>query len=583
MIPTAQSGKSRTNLLVCLPPDRIRSVVLMVLLTIVVRPGDAVAGEEDSTASGFLREAISISGDIGAYGEWYSIAGRERRRPSGSARLFFRPTVSLFNAVSMSFNFLLSTEGNSQRQQINQLGVSPRWSWGYAHVGDFSESYTPLTLNGVMIRGGGVTLNPGAFRFSTVGGFTRRAVAGVSGGGSFERYLYGGRIGVGDERESYIDLLFVRARDIPSSFQQAAPDTLPAIDSTQVGTLVNTLTESPQENLVLGMAGALTLFDHAVRITGEVNGSAFTRDMRSTPLDNEKIPTAVTKLFVPRVSTSADYAYITGVEVDLHPVRVKGAYRYIGPGYVSLGTASLINDQREFSVGTAMQFSGWSVRLDWSRQNDNLIDQKQHTTIRHRYNGSVTFRPVSTWSVTLLGNHLNMRNHAPNDTVRIDFSTVSIGTNQVVVTGSEGVFRTIALQYLFSKSDDGNPLRQSTGYRSHTVSLTSPLVFAQDLTINTSVNLVISRFGTQAFTGTQSYILTPQYRAYSGALSLSFSLGLTRAPGTTSLLAMILSQLRLSPADVVSLSLRRTGFSSGEVMPGDYQEYVASLTLSHRF
>jgi hypothetical protein len=583
MIPAATSCKSRTNLPACALPPGARCIIVMALLCLIGRSGDAIAGEEDSTAGGFLREAISISGDIGTYGEWYSIAGRERRRPSGSARLYFRPTVSLFNSVSMSFNFLLSTEGNSQRQQINQLGVSPRWSWGYAHIGDFSESYTPLTLNGVMIRGGGITINPGVFRFSTVGGFTRRSVIGSSGGGSFERYLYGGRIGVGEERESYIDLLFVRARDVPSSFEQAAPDTLPVMDSTQVGTLVNTLTESPQENLVLGMTGALSLFDRTVRITGEVNGSAFTRDMRSSPLENERIPTAVTSLFVPRVSTSADYAYTTGVAVDLHPVRVKGGYRYIGPGYVSLGTASLINDQREFSVGTALQLPGWSVRLDWSRQNDNLIDQKQYTTIRHRYNGSITFRPVTVWSVTVVGNYLNMRNHAANDTVRIDFSTVSIGTNQVVMTGSEGVFRTVALQYLFSRSDDGNPLRLNSGYRSHTVSVTSPLVVAQNLTMNASVNLVISRFGAQAFTGTQSYILTPQYRAHDGALSVSLSLGLTRAPGTTSLLATLLSQLRLSPVDVVSLSLRRTGFTSGQVMAGDYQEYVASLTLSHRF
>lgn len=574
-------GKPRRHLQPATGFTRGGSIILITFLFIVTR--GAYAGDEDSTGSGFLHDAITISGDIGTYGEWYSIAGRERRRPSGSARLYFRPTVSLFNAVSMSFNFLLSTEGNSQRQQINQLGVSPRWSWGYAHIGDFSESYTPLTLNGVMIRGGGVTISPGLFRFSTVGGFTRRSVAGSAGGGSFERYLYGGRIGVGYEQESYIDVQFVRARDVPSSFQQAPPDTLPAMDSTQVGTLVNTLTESPQENLVLGIAGALSLFDRTVRLTGEVNGSAFTRDMRSSPLDNEKIPSAVSSLFVPRVSTSADYAYVTGVTLDFHPVRVKGGYRYIGPGYVSLGTASLINDQREFNLGTSVQLSGWSLRLDWSRQNDNLIDQKQYTTIRHRYNGSVTFRPVTVWSITVLGNYLNMRNHAANDTVRIDFSTVSVGTNQVLMTGSGGVFRTIALQYLFSRSDDGNPLRQDNGYRSHTMSVSTPLLLAQNLTMNASVNLVVSRFGAQAFTGTQSYVLTPQYRALDGALSVSLSLGLTRAPGTTSFLTTLFSQLRLSPVDAISLSLRRTGFTSEQLMSGDYQEYVASLTLAHRF
>ena len=115
------------------------------------------------------------------------------------------------------------------------------------------------------------------------------------------------------------------------------------------------------------------------------------------------------------------------------------------------------------------------------------------------------------------------------------------------------------------------------------MSVSTPLLLAQNLTMNASVNLVVSRFGAQAFTGTQSYVLTPQYRALDGALSVSLSLGLTRAPGTTSFLTTLFSQLRLSPVDAISLSLRRTGFKSGQLMSGDYQEYVASLTLAHRF
>ena len=149
-----------------------------------------------SVVTGVRGEAIGLSGEIGSYGEYYSISGRDARRPSSSARLYFRPTLSFYNAASISFNILLSTEGSSrsarhQVNQINQFGVQPRWKWGYANAGDFSESYTPLTLNGLTIRGGGFAINPGQLRLAATGGMTRR-IGAASNEGGFDREIYAG-------------------------------------------------------------------------------------------------------------------------------------------------------------------------------------------------------------------------------------------------------------------------------------------------------------------------------------------------------------------------------------------------------
>ena len=560
------------------------------IFTFVALPGmvQAVFSQTGipSVVQGLHGEAISLSGDISTYGELYSISGRDNRRPASTARFYFRPTLSFYDAMTLSFNFLLSTEGSSrsfqhQLNQINQFGVNPRWSWGYANAGDFTETFTPYTLNGILIRGGGVSINPGLFRFSAVGGYTRRSSFG--GEGEFDRYLYGGKIGIGRESGSYFDIQFVRARDIPSRFQIIQPDSIPPPDSTQVGTRTSPYQETPQENLVIGMAGALKMFDDALALNAEVNGSAFTRDMNSTTFNNDKIPSFVKSIYTPRLSSSADYAYTFGMKLKLSPVGFRAGYHRIGPGYTSLGVASLITDQREILVGTDLHLSRWSTNLTWTRQSDNLLGQKLNTTIRQTFSGNVNFRPLDVWNAGLLGNFLTMRNYAIGDTAAlIDFLTLSVGTTQSIMLGSEGLFRTGSLSYMFQKSADRNPLRMGNGSLSHTVSLNASADPTDDLTLVPSLSIVSSRIGLVNWSTIQTYSVTTQYRALDNVLVTSLTVGLSTAASTSSIQLNIIASYQFTRSNRATLSLRRTGFNTDLPAGGSYSEYTASLTISQQ-
>lgn len=169
----------------------------------------------------FIKKNFKISGEVGGYGEYYKTTSEYARRPNNTGRLFFRPTISLFNLIQIPFEFLISTEGSSARQDINQFGINPRWSWGSLHLGDFSTEYSRYTLSGILIRGGGIDINPGNFRFSTAAGFTKRSVPGGAQDGSFKRFIFASRIGYGNESVSYLDLIFVRAKDEISSLDQS--------------------------------------------------------------------------------------------------------------------------------------------------------------------------------------------------------------------------------------------------------------------------------------------------------------------------------------------------------------------------
>lgn len=530
-------------------------------------------------------EAISFSGELGSYGEFYSISGREARRPSSSARAYFRPTLSIYNTLSISANILFSTEGNSQsarRQlnQINQFGIQPRWKWGYVNAGDFTESYTQYTLNGLAIRGGGFSINPGQLRLAATGGVTRRLGA-ASNEGEFDRQVYGGRIGVGREAGSFFDILLISVKDIPSKFKPVEPDTIIPRDSTQIGTEIP-YTETPQENLVLGFGGTLRLFNGAFALKSEAAGSAHTRDMNSPELENDEIPEFVTKMFTPRLSSSADFAYASSILMRFESLSLKAGYRYVGPGYVSLGVASLNSDLREISWGADLRRQQLSASVAIARQNDNLLGSKLHTTVRYAYTGNLTARVTRSWQWSLMGNVLTLRNHAASDSALVHFSTLSLGANQQIVLDGRTFIKTIGLNYLYTRAADDNVFRTGNKLQSHTVSVNSNAAVARNLWIVPMVSLVSSRQGENARQTYETYSITPQWRTLQNRLFVSAGIGLTRAPSSTSLQTDITANYRLSTNASLQASLRRIGFNGDGLQGPDYGEYVATIKLTQR-
>lgn len=310
-----------------------------------------VESNQDNSISYF-----KISGDAGAYGELYTISGKERRRPPASGRIFFRPTVTILEHFSITFDFLLSTEGSAARQQINQFAIHPTWGWGRAHIGDFSHEFSRFTLSGINIRGAGIELYPGIFRFQAIGGQTQRAVKADPYSSTYSRYLGGMKIGVGREESAFFDIIFVKSKDNSASlnrevFMETKP--LPAdstiVDTSYIGT-------SPQENMIIGVNTSVKLLDNMIRFKGEVAGSAYTRDLYSEEATSANIPDFVSKIYKPRISFNADYAYSTELAFSYDLLDAQAGYTYVGPGYTSLGLSSLSNDKKILDGKLGLRF-----------------------------------------------------------------------------------------------------------------------------------------------------------------------------------------------------------------------------------
>jgi len=190
------------------------------LFSILVIESNSILAQDLDSAQAMIKKIFSISGEIGTYGELYSIAGQPERRPKSTGRIFFRPVLNLFNLFQIPFEFFISSEGSSAKQNINHFGINPSWDWGILHLGDFTNEFSNYTLSGINIRGAGVDIKPGLFRLSIASGFTQRSVPGGAQDGSFKRFLFSAKLGLGKDESTFVDLIFLRAKDELSSLNQ---------------------------------------------------------------------------------------------------------------------------------------------------------------------------------------------------------------------------------------------------------------------------------------------------------------------------------------------------------------------------
>lgn len=521
-----------------------------------------------------------LNGELSTFGELYTISGHQRNRPSSSARISLRSTLTAWQSIAADFNVMLSTEGSSARQSINQIDFNPRWKWGEAHVGDFTLDYSPLTLSGISIRGGSIQLNPGNYRLAMVSGLTSRTVSDASDRRSYERALSAGRIGFGREDGSSIDLLVVTARDrleLLNTTTTATDTTSLETDSTQ-----NPLAVTPQENLVASTAANVRLLDKRLQWKSEVSASAITRDRRSDELQVEGVPDFLADIFTPRVSSGVDYAYITDLSLTMRRVAMNAGYQYVGPGYVSLGLASLLPDKQVFSGGVQLRHARGLVKLDGSLQQDNLIGQKLATTTRTRLTGLGSYRLSRTWNMTAALILSGMANDAAVTTSKVDYRNWIARTSQTISFLRKQGFRSLTLDFNFQHANDPTPGRQSSKMLSSSGSLGTVVGLAEYMELSTQVGLTNTEAGGQAAALTQTYGVGMRTSMVQQRLMLSPTVTVVVQGFNTSIRSAVRSTYQFNPTLMLSGEIEATNLMGGATS-SRYDELAARVTLARRF
>jgi hypothetical protein len=326
---------------------------------------------------------VQFSGTASVYSEYGWVTGLVEPRPE--LRFNVNPSLTLFG-LPIGFDMLLSTQENPLRQQLDKfkLFLNPKkWLESQANLSGFAlsfkslelgscnPSWTPYTLSGAPVLGGAVELNPWyVYAAAAVGRNQRRVPVSDSTQGAYARMLYSGRFGFGKKEGTHFYLTALYAGDDtvpPAGNWRPNPN-----DTTDTYEVVR-----PQENYVLGAEFNLDLAKGAFRLESEVTGSELTRDKRLPVEKWDWMPGWAASTFKPRVSSSFDYAFKVHPSLNVLDTRAHGKLEFVGPGYQSLGTPGLRNDNMAIGAGIERSFFDNVVSLSaaYTSEHDNLLIQ----------------------------------------------------------------------------------------------------------------------------------------------------------------------------------------------------------------
>ena len=552
-----------------------------VMAAILVGAAAARAGAQDVVQA--ISHPLQVGGQMVTTGQLYAASGIAARWPGASYSIELTPQLTLLNDVSAGLDILVSSQGNQVRQSLNQFGLNPSWRWITLHLGDFSDDYSENTLQGTRVRGFGLDLKPGWFRFSFQGGQSQRAVlAGADGGGAtFAQHLYAGMIGIGHEESSFLSLTVVKAKDDPNSLTPAVTDTI-LLDTIPTALRPQAQTR-PEENLVVGLSGQLSLFQNRLVVKGEGDGAVLTSDL-SSPLANPgavKLGRLIGDFMPLRLSTSGDFAYKVDGSWSFSTAALRVGYQYVGAGYTSLGLAYVINDREAYTVGGNVGLLQNRLVLtgQLQHQNDNLLHQKVATTNQDAALLSAAVRPTQTVSLTLSAMSTVVANDAASDTFAVNDRTVGVNSSVALQQRFFGLPAVYSLSYGVQRTSDVNVVTPVPRIEVQNASAAIQVTLGKAITVAPSVSLSATQ--TQG-AATQENVFVGfrgQGRFLGGRLGASFDASQTFANSRAVLGITSQVTYALPWASQVTFQTRYSHYDALGATPA-FRESFATLTVS---
>ncbi|WEK33423.1 MAG: hypothetical protein P0Y53_13105 [Candidatus Pseudobacter hemicellulosilyticus] len=343
-----------------------------------------------------LKKPFRLSGSVNLQLESYSASGIDNRKKPFSWMISGAPVLSILG-VDMPFSFLFSNFENHYYQPFNQYGISPRYKWATLHAGYRNVHFSPYTLAGYRMLGGGLELNPKGLRFGFMYGRLNRSTELDSAQfanplayrptPAYTRMAYAVKLGVGNEK-NYFDISYLKGWDKENSLDSKFRDSLP-----------------PADNHVIGFSWKLSFLKHFTWQT-DLGLSHYTIDTYSDPLQldssDPKILRRLADIFDTRITSQLLTAGETRLSYAGKWFGLGLQYKRIDPDYQSMGAYFFQSDMQQFSVLPSLRLKNGRLLINGSVgwQQDNLNLQKISTSKRFTGNASVNYNPSQVFGLS---------------------------------------------------------------------------------------------------------------------------------------------------------------------------------------
>lgn len=515
----------------------------------------------------------TYNGNIGLNSEFYSASGVAGRRPANAQRGAISTTVTLFDQISLPFEFYFTSRQTGFRQPFNQFGVSPRiGDWLTLHAGYYSAQLSDYTFGDTRLLGAGIELHPGAFRLSALYGRSQAAIApdsvqGII--GVYKRTMWGGKIGYGRDNGFQVGLNLWHSIDDSNS-----------IKGTPVGV-------APTENIVSSFNLSFPVAGNVLRFSSEVAVGAFSNDIRIGEFNGGG---PIRSLFLARGSSQVDGAAKAALTIaPAHSFSLRLGTQWVGPGFVSLGYAQLPNDMFEWTVAPSAKFlqDKVSVRASFGRRSNNLRNNRFATTNRTIFSLGANAQASEQFGVDLQYSNYGMLSTPKNDTLRIENVSQSITLSPRYMFQAFDVPNNLVLSYSYQDVNDKNVLTSATN-RNRSQSATSVWAFAFPSSLNFATTILWTSCTVATLkTGITSFSETAGYQFFQNTLSTSLTLGYSIIKAVSSD-GQFTGSLNLSYAiphwGTLSFSLFNNNYHYGDSAAGSsFRELQGSLSYSLGF
>ena len=280
---------------------------------------------------------------------------------------------TLFGTVSVPLSFAYTNQQLSRSVSLpfNRFSITPSYKWVKVYAGYASMQFSPYSLAGHELFGGGVELTPdNGLKISAVYGRLQKQSFGEDGADpAFKRM--GGGFDVEYKKDRYeIGINIFKAQDILSSQYLAQPDSMGVM---------------PQDNLTGSVKVGIN-FIKDLQLRAEYGISALNRNINSHGNTNGNSFSLL--------KTDGDLAVYHAIKTALTYTKDIGSigatYERVDPNYTTLGAYYMTNDYENITANFSTKVKKINVALDGGYQRDNLAKQKNNTASRVIYSANIS-------------------------------------------------------------------------------------------------------------------------------------------------------------------------------------------------
>ena len=389
------------------------------------------------------KEQVRLSGSVSVDDrqEALSGSGQNLRQEPGYTRTFNMDATASYKDMAIPIKIFATSDDRFLTQSPDFFQIGFRKKWFELTAGDMNPVFDRLVLNGVRVRGAGLTLKGKNNMLKVVYGVMNQPIQGVlqvatpSSGilltnlapgannfdtviapGVYKRIMTAGRYETWNKKDNFrFGMSVMKAKDDTASIHYGV---------------------APKENLVTGMDFALKLFHHAVSLQSGIAASLFTNDISTGPVSGKSLDTAY-KVSLPFDPESVrNIMILNASSTPLNPGNFDYTsmysslnysnkyqtftvdYKKNGALYTSLGNPFLQSNYAGVQVGE--RFSLFKKKLGFSFGYSNFStnqNMESYSTINTQaVNGNIAFNPGNNLPSLLLS-YMNQTRNGNADSV----------------------------------------------------------------------------------------------------------------------------------------------------------------------